>query len=689
MIYVKNNFSLICCLLAFFIISCDKDEQISYKKESAENCYVTFLGELNDNEDTKAYWEDINRKGGASFKWATTQSHSANMVSSIYNGSSFVQWSNANYYSLNTVTPQSSNPKIADISSITTIGENSVSVGDKLFCFAPIETQLNKNNTTVSASSSSIDINVKMPNVFTQSASGKLEEFKPYSYVYSLSEISENNMDASNNEKIIKASDSKFKTLSSVLRLNVLNESSEEYIIKSVSMTPYKLNGGSKDVINIFPDRVNLSVKEGNISISEPSDKSGFYSTITTNLSGSEKITTNGVSSYYMFLLPNDNVNAMLDVNLEFKVVATKVSDGMDYAFTTIKNLEKLGSTTKEKRFRPGYIYTMNLTLNSDNISKYHYAHGEYKVYMESKKANPIKLFITGDGYLAKDFGYGGKFDSNADEGIEEIFSIEPYKSYREYFTVYKLAFYSNQEGVSYGNGESVDTYFNVMIDTYGGVSMRCKNNDYSNVYSSIKNAMADSKLNGKAITVTDNDLSVGGCIILVNKDVYAGTCYREIFKPKRFVAMVPVSRNFVKLKKFGNILIHEFGGHGFGKFADEYFIANNSVYRDDLKQYFNYHAEGIYLNVDVYGDEKSVPWSDLIGKEGYEHVKVYEGAFNYQFGIYRSEEFSCMRDSRKYFNSQCRKVIVQKIKEAAGEEFNLDDFIAKDIQKTDNTVNN
>ncbi len=80
------------------------------------------------------------------------------------------------------------------------------------------------------------------------------------------------------------------------------------------------------------------------------------------------------------------------------------------------------------------------------------YVHGEYKVHQNASfglngKFNEI-LFM-GDGYVASDFQEGALFDQNVTEGINDFFSVEPYKSYRGYFTVYKQATYSTDSGAT------------------------------------------------------------------------------------------------------------------------------------------------------------------------------------------------------------------------------------------------
>ena len=58
----------------------------------------------------------------------------------------------------------------------------------------------------------------------------------------------------------------------------------------------------------------------------------------------------------------------------------------------------------------------------------------------------------------------------------------------------------------------------------------------------------------------------------------------------------------------------------------------------------------------------------------------IYEGGFGYAQGVYRPELNSCMNDNAPYFNAVSRMSIVRRIKEYAGEEFDYEDFKARDV---------
>ncbi len=298
------------------------------------------------------------------------------------------------------------------------------------------------------------------------------------------------------------------------------------------------------------------------------------------------------------------------------------------------------------------------------------YGDGGYTIYQTSRKANPIKLIITGDGYLPNHFNYGGLFDQNADKAIEALFSIEPYKTYREYFSVYKIAAFSEETGMS----SEVDnirknTAFSSTLT--GGTGVEC---DYRKVlsYALLPPGM------------TETDIMNTSICVVINENTYAGTCY--MINNGVSIAMIPVSHPETPFytAEFPNIVCHEFGGHGFGRLADEY-IAYDATIPDEKKELLLAWQEYNYnLNVSPYNTKEEVPWSRFIGQPEYPQVGIFEGGYYYTQGVTRPEEISCMDDNRPYFNTQSRYLIVERILQAAGEgELTYQKFLAKDVQKT------
>lgn len=298
------------------------------------------------------------------------------------------------------------------------------------------------------------------------------------------------------------------------------------------------------------------------------------------------------------------------------------------------------------------------------------YEDGGYTIYQTSKKANPIKLIITGDGYLPSHFNYGGLFDQNANEVIEALFAIEPYKTYREYFSVYKVAAFSEETGIS-------NPKYNVQKNTAfscaltGGTGIEC---NYDRVFSYALLIPG----------ISESDLMNTSICVIINENTYAGTCY--MMSNGKSIAMVPVSRtdDSYHTTQFSNIICHEYGGHGFGKLADEYVTYDGTIPYEDKKLLLSWQAYDYYMNVSPFNTAEEVPWSRFIGKPDYPQVSIFEGGYYYTRGITRPEETSCMDDNRLYFNTQSRYTIVERILQVAGEgELTYQKFLDKDVQKT------
>lgn len=294
------------------------------------------------------------------------------------------------------------------------------------------------------------------------------------------------------------------------------------------------------------------------------------------------------------------------------------------------------------------------------------YRDGGFTVYQQSTKASPIKLILTGDGYLPEHYKYGGLFDQNLDEAIEALFSIEPYKTYREYFSVYKVAAYSAETGVSNQvSGITKNTAFSCKLT--GGTGIEC---NFDKVFSYAL----------KVPGMTETDLCNTSVCVIINADTYAGTCY--MISNGKSVAMVPVSRRPGVTTTFGNVVCHEFGGHGFGRLADEYVNYNFEAPYDKKQYLLDWQSRSYFKNVSPYETEALVPWNRFFNKPDYSHVGIYEGGYLYASGIYRSEYISCMVDNRLYFNTQSRYLIVERILQVAKEGLTYERFYEKDVQK-------
>lgn len=78
------------------------------------------------------------------------------------------------------------------------------------------------------------------------------------------------------------------------------------------------------------------------------------------------------------------------------------------------------------------------------------YNNGQYIVSQTNSSGTaPCEILFLGDGYTAPDYTFGGVYDTDVTNGIEAFFSVEPYKTYKNYFKVYKMAAYSAESGIT------------------------------------------------------------------------------------------------------------------------------------------------------------------------------------------------------------------------------------------------
>ena len=99
------------------------------------------------------------------------------------------------------------------------------------------------------------------------------------------------------------------------------------------------------------------------------------------------------------------------------------------------------------------------------------------------------------------------------------------------------------------------------------------------------------------------------------------------------------------------------------------------------MSDFLDNKNRGWYANLELTGDMHEVGWSHFIFHPKYSNVvDIYEGGYFHTRGVYRSEPTSCMNNNIPYFSAISRQAMVERIMEYAGEEFDLDTFIAKDI---------
>ena len=343
---------------------------------------------------------------------------------------------------------------------------------------------------------------------------------------------------------------------------------------------------------------------------------------------------------------------------------------------------------------------------------------GVERYLTHTKGSKPVCIAVLGDAFTASE---QDKFKVAAHKAVDAIFSVEPYKTYKDYFNVYIMSAVSNEAGASVtdGNGNIVtphDTYFGT---SWGADSYSDMNTNSVRIFHFVSYRCPEI-LNGEC---TIDEVPV---LLIVNDNRYGGTCW--YWTVGRSIGIVPTiymdtggyysvsfmkqvaannespdseMRNFTDEERNAigspitgtwlNTVIHEFGGHGFGGFGDEYWY-------DPIRGEgpIDSHTWTVPRRLNLSASYNDVPWQSevldvvngnsniTVGPEKMSFYSSREGIFQggglCALGRWRSEIVSCMVDNRLYFSLWQRILIVKRIMSLAGETFDLQDFYDKDV---------
>lgn len=268
-----------------------------------------------------------------------------------------------------------------------------------------------------------------------------------------------------------------------------------------------------------------------------------------------------------------------------------------------------------------------------------------------------IPLFIIGDGYSADDIA-SGKYLEDMREQMEHFFSIEPLKSYRNYFAVSTAIAVSPESGI--------DGVTKFDTKDFGGDDNKVM--DYARKY---------------GIGIDGNEAN-STVLVLLNTNMASNRS--SLHSNGLSINYIGKSTDVYPFDQQGNVL-HYVVGRGFGKLAPE--SVNHFTFIKScgcpgcnmLATYHEYKARGWWQNVSITPNMSDLPWKHLIFDERYsQYVDIYEGALDHSRGTYRSENRSVMGNQFiPYFNTISREILVRRIMECAGEAFTFEEFAAKD----------
>ena len=267
-----------------------------------------------------------------------------------------------------------------------------------------------------------------------------------------------------------------------------------------------------------------------------------------------------------------------------------------------------------------------------------------------AQKASPTNIVFLGDGFTWDDNSSGGFFDAKVAELSNFIFSIKPYSTYKDYFSVYSVSAVSASRGAKSKPTDSApNTIFN---STYGYMGIDrllvTRNNSLVREYARLATP------NPHIIVVIVNDSKYGG-----SGGEYAVTSVNSSAK---------------------EIVIHEVG-HIFS-LADEYV---DEQYRQAAGITIN--QAKLQPNVDTTNNLSQIKWSHFIGLPGY-NDSAWEGGYYFATGVWRPAQNSIMRNyTLMEYNAISRETIVKKIISNAKEQYSLADFLKRDSTAGPNII--
>lgn len=264
---------------------------------------------------------------------------------------------------------------------------------------------------------------------------------------------------------------------------------------------------------------------------------------------------------------------------------------------------------------------------------------------------NGIKVIIAGDGFTDKDIA-SGKYDSSMQKAYEYLFTVEPFKSFRNRFDVVNVRAVSKTDQFNSSLNTAFETKFGNGTAISGNLG-KAYNCAYQ-VYGTINNVLI---------------------IIVINDTRYAGTCWMS--SNGAAVAFVPMSTS--SFSSFENVIHHEAAGHGFSKLGDEYFYSG-TIPTSEIEDLYDWKSYGWYKNIDVTNDPTKICWSQFLSDDTYKkYVGIYQGAYTYQYGAYRPTDQSIMRSNKGEFNAPSRKSIYDHIMKLSGESYSWESFVEYD----------
>ena len=283
---------------------------------------------------------------------------------------------------------------------------------------------------------------------------------------------------------------------------------------------------------------------------------------------------------------------------------------------------------------------------------------GEVVCLQEATEGKGIVLIFLGDGFLDKDMETGGKYETVMRKWMEQFFVYEPYKTFRNWFSVYTVKVVSK-----HGLFGSPELERKLTRDTEAGETDEGGN----------RNAVLIDVCDQYAGLVPNPDGQEHKVCVFLNTDSSVGRSWCDWQPDGSCLGVIFESIGFRP-----TVVNHELGGHGFAFLDDEYSLYDRTC-PNAQERYENAWGYGMLLNLDWRSDPEQVRWSRFLKDPRYseEGLGVFEGGGYYTKGIFRPTENSMMRMDYApgaVFNAPSREAIYRHIMRLGlGEDWTFD----------------
>ena len=449
------------------------------------------------------------------------------------------------------------------------------------------------------------------------------------------------------------------------------------YFAVADASASYTVEVGSTKNVKWATVNYNTDFRTGNLSVQLDEAQPVANQTVTLNLTVGSEV----VSHEFTFVDSGSNIEFVdpgqvdyIGGDIALEVTTTNINNYMlscsgagvsqsGNIFTFSENTGAERSVTVECQATiPGislnFYKSIKLTQKAVGtaLSRTYYTNGQKVVLNQANASgcsNYFNIVILGDGYKKKDLAVGGKFERSARSAMDSFFSIEPYKTFKNRFNVYMVTYESADEGTDIrSSGVEKNTYFGSYCQ--GGGNTAAYVADTAPVIDAVKSAAGSS----------DDAYYRSIAILLVNTDEQSGsTGYPFRDYKSGFVngyASFAIAVLAANSTGTNGLVKHEAGGHAFGRLADEYYGNGSTASSSNKTDLSNWHAKGWYWNVNPNNTSNYYKFTNSAYNSS--EVSYIEGAWGYQYGMYRPTQGGMMQGSTGVFNAPSRHAIYHRI---------------------------